>query len=251
MSGSRATPRSGSARRCAGGCRCGPGPRSAGVAGRGRLAGVEVADVRTGAARFVPCDTVVFTGDWIPDHELARRAGLAMDPGTRGPVVDTSAGDVGAGRVRRGQPGARGRDRGHRRAVRPARAPGRSPPRSVPEDRTLRDRVAEGRARGRARGACRSWSSRRCGGSRRTRSRPMLFGPSPAGPVRAAQSGVPPLARLEVRQDGRLLARSRVTRLVPERPVHLGAAWLARVDPAGRSGARRFTGEQPRYALSG
>ena len=60
------------------------------VIGRGRLAGVEVADVRTGAARFVPCDTVVFTGDWIPDHELARLAGLAMDPGTRGPVVDTT-----------------------------------------------------------------------------------------------------------------------------------------------------------------
>ncbi|HYB46497.1 MAG TPA: hypothetical protein VED20_03930 [Streptosporangiaceae bacterium] len=42
------------------------------VAGRGRLAGVEVADVRTGASRFVPCDTPVFSGDWIPDHELAR-----------------------------------------------------------------------------------------------------------------------------------------------------------------------------------
>ena len=38
MSGSRATPCSGSARRCAGGCRCGPGPRSAVVAGR-RTAG--------------------------------------------------------------------------------------------------------------------------------------------------------------------------------------------------------------------
>ena len=32
----------------------------------------------------------MFTGDWIPDHELARRAGLAMDPGTRGPVIDTT-----------------------------------------------------------------------------------------------------------------------------------------------------------------
>ena len=40
-------------------------------------------------------------------------------------------------------------------------------------------------------------------------------------------------ARLEARQDGRLLARSRQLRLVPGRPVHLGAAWLARVDPAG------------------
>src|SRR6202035_5845264 len=60
------------------------------IAGRGRLEGVEVADVRTGAARFVPCEVVVFTGDWIPDYELARLAGLAMDPGTRGPAVDTT-----------------------------------------------------------------------------------------------------------------------------------------------------------------
>src|SRR5206468_2607052 len=40
-------------------------------------------------------------------------------------------------------------------------------------------------------------------------------------------------ARLEVRQDGRQLARSRPARLIPERPVHLGAGWLAEVDPAG------------------
>ena len=36
----------------------------------------------------VDCDTVVFTGDWIPDHELARIGGLDIDPATRGPVVD-------------------------------------------------------------------------------------------------------------------------------------------------------------------
>ena len=40
-------------------------------------------------------------------------------------------------------------------------------------------------------------------------------------------------ARLEVRQDGRLLARSRPARLIPGRPVHLGAGWLTRLDPAG------------------
>ena len=49
-----------------------------------------MADTRTGATRFVPCEFAVFTGDWIPDHELARLAGLAMDPGTRGPAVDTT-----------------------------------------------------------------------------------------------------------------------------------------------------------------
>jgi thioredoxin reductase len=60
------------------------------VTGRGRLEGVELADLRTGETRFVPCGLVVFTGDWIPDHELARAGGLAMDPGTRGPAVDTA-----------------------------------------------------------------------------------------------------------------------------------------------------------------
>ena len=60
------------------------------IAGRDRLEGVELADLRTGATRFVGCDTVVFTGDWIPDHELARLAGTELDPGTRGPAVDTT-----------------------------------------------------------------------------------------------------------------------------------------------------------------
>jgi hypothetical protein len=41
------------------------------------------------------------------------------------------------------------------------------------------------------------------------------------------------LARLEVRQDRRLLATSRPVRLIPGRPAHLDAAWLARVDPGG------------------
>jgi hypothetical protein len=41
------------------------------------------------------------------------------------------------------------------------------------------------------------------------------------------------LARLEARQDGRLLVRSGPVRLVPERPVHLGGGWLDQVDPAG------------------
>src|SRR5215467_9450622 len=60
------------------------------VSGRGRLDGAELEDLATGETRFVPCDLLVFTGDWIPDHELARAAGLDMDPGTRGPAVDTA-----------------------------------------------------------------------------------------------------------------------------------------------------------------
>lgn len=55
--------------------------------GHGRLSGVRVRH-RDGRTTVLPCDTVVFTGDFVPDHELARRGGLALDPATRGPAVD-------------------------------------------------------------------------------------------------------------------------------------------------------------------
>ncbi len=65
------------------------GTRVTRIVGRGRLEGVELTR-DDGSTRLIGCDTVVFTGDWVPDHELARRAGLAMDAGSRGPVVDTT-----------------------------------------------------------------------------------------------------------------------------------------------------------------
>ena len=40
--------------------------------------------------RRMECDTVVFTGDWIPDHELARRGGVTTDLNHRGPETDGS-----------------------------------------------------------------------------------------------------------------------------------------------------------------
>ncbi|MFF7352117.1 FAD-dependent oxidoreductase [Streptomyces filipinensis] len=55
--------------------------------GHGRLSGVRVRH-RDGRTTLLACDTVVFTGDFVPDHELARRGALALDPGTRGPAVD-------------------------------------------------------------------------------------------------------------------------------------------------------------------
>jgi thioredoxin reductase len=59
------------------------------IHGDPRVEEVELKDLAGGARRRVACDTVVFTGDWIPDHELAVAAGLELDPGTRGPAVDT------------------------------------------------------------------------------------------------------------------------------------------------------------------
>ncbi|MGW7070573.1 NAD(P)/FAD-dependent oxidoreductase [Streptomyces sp. NPDC054855] len=57
--------------------------------GHGRLSGVRLRR-HDGRERVLACDTVVFTGDFVPDHELARRGGVLLDPGTRGPAVDAS-----------------------------------------------------------------------------------------------------------------------------------------------------------------
>jgi thioredoxin reductase len=60
------------------------------ILGRQRLEGVEVTDLATGVTRVLECDTLVLTGDWIPDNELARIGGLDLDSGTRGPAADAS-----------------------------------------------------------------------------------------------------------------------------------------------------------------
>jgi len=60
------------------------------IRGKHRVRAVVVENIDTGVRTTIDCDTVVFTGDWIPDHELARAAGLDMDAATRGPLVDAS-----------------------------------------------------------------------------------------------------------------------------------------------------------------
>lgn len=64
--------------------------RVARIIGAPALRAVEIENLDTGARRTVECDTLVLTGDWVPDHELARSAGLEMDPHSRGPVVDSA-----------------------------------------------------------------------------------------------------------------------------------------------------------------
>jgi thioredoxin reductase len=63
--------------------------RVARIIGQGRVSGVEIEHLDTRTRRTVACDTVVFTGDWIPDNELARAAHLPIDPNMLGPLVDT------------------------------------------------------------------------------------------------------------------------------------------------------------------
>jgi thioredoxin reductase len=185
------------------------------VRGRARVEAVELTDLRSGATRRLPCDLVVFSGDWIPDHELARRGGLVIDPGTRGPRVDealrTSApGVFAAGNLLHAAATADVAALGGRHAagaVLEFLAGGAWPERAVdlvcaPPLRWLApNRLAD----------------------------PLR--PPPLGRLLLWVDGFH-AARLEARQDGRLLWAAR-RRLVPNRSLHLPARWLRLVDPAG------------------
>ncbi|MFE0698858.1 FAD-dependent oxidoreductase [Streptomyces sp. NPDC058872] len=180
--------------------------------GRERLTGVAVrgADRRTGV---LGCDTVVFTDDWIPDHELVRSRGLPLAGGSRGPLTDgrfrtAARGVFAVGNLLRG--------------VEPAlvaAAEGRSVAGAVHE-------LFDGRP----------WPS---GGVPVTALGPLhwvspgLLGPE-AAPllVRAERRLVRPV--LTVAQDGVLLRRERLGgTLSPWRSVRLGPRWTGRTDPAG------------------
>jgi thioredoxin reductase len=186
------------------------------IAGRDRLDGVELADLRTGALSFVGCDTLVFTADWIPDHELARLAGTQIDPGTRGPAVDTAletsipsvfaAGNL-VHAAETADIAAAGGQHAARQIVAALRGTG--PP------RTARIPVTAA--------APLRWISPNA---------VRVGGPSPAGGRFLMRSDTfQRMARLEVRQGSRVLATARA-RLVPGRPAHLNARWMTRADPS-------------------
>ncbi|HEY9526174.1 MAG TPA: FAD-dependent oxidoreductase, partial [Anaerolineales bacterium] len=64
-----------------------PNQRVSNIFGRQRVEGIEITDV-AGKTRQIECDTVVFTGDWIPENELARRGEVETGRSSLGPQVD-------------------------------------------------------------------------------------------------------------------------------------------------------------------
>lgn len=66
------------------------GARVTNILGRERVEAVEVTHTTSGQTESLECDTLIFTGNWIPEHALARLGGLRMDSGTRGPQVDAA-----------------------------------------------------------------------------------------------------------------------------------------------------------------
>ena len=60
------------------------------IIGRPKVTGVEIENLDTGERRTVACDTVILTGSWIPDNELARSAGIRSDSASKSPLVDAA-----------------------------------------------------------------------------------------------------------------------------------------------------------------
>jgi hypothetical protein len=63
--------------------------RISNIFGHPRVEGIEITDVVSGNTRVIGCDTVVFTGNWIPENELARRGGVDTSKPSLGPQVDS------------------------------------------------------------------------------------------------------------------------------------------------------------------
>ncbi|MFE3849684.1 NAD(P)/FAD-dependent oxidoreductase [Streptomyces griseorubiginosus] len=188
--------------------------------GHGRLSGVRVRH-HDGRTAVLPCDTVVFTGDFVPEHELARRGGLALDTGTRGPVVDGSLhtsrpGVFAVGSVLHAVESAAtaAREGAHAAGAVLAALAGAEPPDHVPL-------LVEPPLR---------WIA------------PNRVTPADRGLPYVLRTRVP-LSRslLHVAQDGRTLHRQALLRALPNRTLTLAARWTHRVDPKGGPVAVRVT----------
>lgn len=57
------------------------------IIGRKRVEAVELTD-KNGHNFLVECDSIIFTGNWIPENELARQGGLEINSTTKGPVIN-------------------------------------------------------------------------------------------------------------------------------------------------------------------
>ena len=60
------------------------------ILGHKRVEGIEITAIDSGASEVIECDTVVFTGNWIPENELARRGHIETLKPSLGVQVDST-----------------------------------------------------------------------------------------------------------------------------------------------------------------
>lgn len=171
-----------------------------------------------GRRGHIGCDTVVFTGDWIPDYEMARTAGLDMDAATMGPIVDTAGATSRPGVFAAGN------------LVHPAEPADKAASNSTDIGRAIADHLAG--------------NSARRGRINITVRRPLLWiapqiitagllPPRGRFALRAAETDG--MGTLVVEQNGRTVFEHRLLhRLTPNRSITLPAAkWLPTLDSTG------------------
>src|SRR3954447_5378379 len=187
------------------------------INGTKRVESVELTELGSGRTRTVECDLVVFSADWIPDHELAVMAGCDLDPGALGPLVDQG--------LRTTRPGV-------------FAAGNLLHPAETADICALDGRHVAASVSAYLRGS-REWPS----GVRLVARDPIAW---VAPNLLIAAGHHPPRgrflfrsrefvrrARVHIRQDGRALWRARIGRLVPGRSAHIPSKWAESVDPAG------------------
>jgi thioredoxin reductase len=183
------------------------------IRGRERVEAVELTELDSGRTRRVVCDMVVFSADWIPDHELAVAAGIELDPLTRGPAVDAALhtsrpGVFAAGNVLHGAEHADIAALSGRRA-------GASVAASLAGRPWPSERVAL---------VCEpplGWVA------------PNVVTPGSGGRFALRARGHLRAPRLRVDQDGRTLWSGRLPRVMPGRSVRMPGAWAGAVDLSG------------------
>jgi thioredoxin reductase len=186
-----------------------------GVTGRDHLDGVLVRGPDE-VERKVAAEVVVFTGDFIPDNELARLAGLSMDPGTNGPACGFDGATSTPGVFATGN------------LVHPAETADVVAQRATKVGRAAAAWLREGDGR-----------SARAEEVRLRVADPLLW----VAPnlTRPGRGGTEPLLvrtqaflnhpRLHATQGGRLLGSFRPRRMMPNRSQTLPSDWLRRVEP--------------------
>jgi thioredoxin reductase len=193
-------------------------PRTAvsAIHGDERVESVELTELDSGRTRTVECDLVIFTADWIPDHELAVMAGCELDHGSLGPLTDQA--------LRTTRPGV-------------FAAGNLLHPAETADICALDGRHVAPSVAAYLRGPD-EWPS-----GVRVVARDPISWVTPNLLIAAGHD--PPRdrfllrsrefirwTRIQVRQDGRELWRGRVGRLVPGRSAHIPAGWASRVDPS-------------------
>ena len=188
--------------------------RVSNIFGRQRVEGIEVTHLASGKTRTIECDTVVFTGDWVPENELARRGEVDTGTPSLGPQVDpffrtSQPGVFAAGNLLRGV-------------------------------ETADWSALEGR--GAARSIARylanaQWSMNRLGVQAESPLAwiyPNVLSPDvPVGQFWFRSNAFCQNVNLELMQGGRVLYQKRLRRLIANTSLPLSSRWVENVDFAG------------------